>query len=216
MPTSLLTPRPLPVARARQSPAAACASSGESPSSSAALLLSFRRLSSAVASTSERGPAQRRGDACVVGAKRRKGGKRDDGAGPGAVEAELAPVQSRFSTSLDWPEFTYDAYQLGNIMGQGSYGDVFEALDTKRGLVVAVKRMTKFRDSNSVEKTLFKLSREVTLFPLPALGSAQLQHLSQLDLISTPPLTATHKSLRHCAGIVAAAHAGLALHHPPL
>lgn len=98
----------------------------------------------------------------MAGAKRRKSGKGGRGGeGEGGPEVELAPVRTNFSTNLDWPEFTYDAYQLGNIMGQGSYGDVFEALDTERKMVVAVKRMTKFRDSNSVEKTLFKLSREV-------------------------------------------------------
>jgi hypothetical protein len=73
----------------------------------------------------------------------------------------MQPLKTKFSTSMGWPEFTYDRYQLGNIVGQGSYGDVFEALDTENKVVVAVKRMTKFRDSNSVEKTLFKLSREV-------------------------------------------------------
>jgi len=175
MPAALLGSRPLPsaaaAARSRQAPPA---TSSACPLAAEASALG-RLSASCAASTSEsRGawlsatPSGRgRGLSCVAGAKRRKSGKGGRGGeGEGGPEVELAPVRTNFSTNLDWPEFTYDAYQLGNIMGQGSYGDVFEALDTERKMVVAVKRMTKFRDSNSVEKTLFKLSREVSLLRL--------------------------------------------------
>lgn len=87
--------------------------------------------------------------------KRRKSKRKTPG------DAELQPLKTSFPTSLDWPEFSYDRFHLGEIVGQGSYGDVFEGFDSQEEREVAVKRMTKFRDSNSVEKTLFKLAREV-------------------------------------------------------
>ncbi len=80
-----------------------------------------------------------------------------------SLEVELQPLKTKFPTKLYWGEFNYDRFQLGAIVGQGSYGDVFAGFDTQTGQEVAVKRMTKFRESNSVEKTLFKLSREVVL-----------------------------------------------------
>jgi mitogen-activated protein kinase 1/3 len=72
-----------------------------------------------------------------------------------------------------------ERFQIQNVIGQGSYGSVVQAVDKEKGRTVAVKRVANlFRDLVDCKRIL----REIAIM-------AQLKHPGVVQLLDLPPVT---------------------------
>jgi len=82
------------------------------------------------------------------------------------VQINAYACETTDPTTVRWQDDFDDQYTLGKLIGRGSFGEVFIAVDRYTGEEVAVKEMPMTRGSLSAERTLQKITREALVMNL--------------------------------------------------